>query len=1100
MRYTKYIQRTLGLFITSNVSANKNNKVLIVMKNIKWIKNIILMALLLPLALKAEVDSNWFRQATISPNGQTILFAAKGDIYQVSVEGGDAIPIVSDSAWDGYPVWSNDGESIAFASDRNGSLDVYTMSLNDPRPKRLTFHSAHDYPTDFSNDDERIIFSSGRTPSAESSGFPTTRVNQLYIMPVEGGTPTQLLTTAAMEARYSPNGKMLAYMDNKSYEDSLRKHDVSSFARDIWVYNLRREKHTKLTGFVGGDSTPIWSPDGDSIYFLSEKDTNNYNVWKMNDEGENLQQISNFDTHPVRSLSVSKSGLLAYTWHGNIYTQLVNEEPVALNVNLVAPKVNLDEQSISIAGKADRFAVSPSGKEVAFIARGELFVSSVEFGTTVRLTDTPEQERSISWFPDNRSIAYAAEKDGVWGIYKVTIDDKSEPYFFAATKFKKETLLKGEKDMFQPLVSPDGEKIAYLHQRDEIRVFDLDSKKSKTVFPAKFNYSYSDGDITYDWSPDSKWLVGSYVSRGFLFMPEIGIAPADGSKLPVDVTMSGYSEYSPQWTTESMIVFASDRRGERAHGSWGAEADVMALFLTQDAFDRYNMSEEERALYAEAQEANKEDEEEEEEKPSPEVKIDWKGLDERTVRLTKHSSDLGTFAVTPDMEKLYYLARFEKGYDLWVENFKDRSTQLALKLNASSASFQPNEKGDMAVLLADGQLAKLTLGDSVSRDSVAVNSQIALKEDAERDYLFKHIWRQTKDKFYNPNMHGIDWESMYSEYLPKVEGVNNNRDFATLISELLGELNASHTGGRYRANVPSSAQTAHIGLLFETEPSKNGLEVEEVLPFSPLLKHNNIVKAGSVLIAIDGKPVNAEHNVFSELNGKAGQRMRLTFKNGRKTSDVVVRPHSFRDDLSALYKRWVDSRRAYVDKISKGKLAYVHIPQMNDDAYRSVHKELFGRGFDKEGVVVDTRFNRGGWLTDDLVTLLSGNHYSWLSARGEKFKGNSSDRWTKPSVLVVNEGNYSDGYCFPNGYRANNIGKIVGMPVPGTCTAVWWELLQTGDLVFGIPQLGVLNIDGSYMENDQLEPDIKVDNTKEDIASGEDAQLKRAVELLLNGK
>lgn len=1066
-----------------------------------------LFVLLLSLNTVAAVDSNWFRQTSISPDGKSILFVAKGDIYQVAASGGKAVPIVSDQAWDGYPIWSNDGKSIAFASDRNGSLDVYFLRLDNPIPVRLTFHSADDYPSDFTKDDKQIIFSSGRTPSADSSGFPTSRVHQLYSISLTGGTPKQELTSAAMEAQYSPNGRLLSYMDNKAYEDSLRKHDVSSFARDIWVYDVRSKKHTKLTDFAGGDSNPVWSSDGDAIYFLSERNTNNFNVWKMDADGKAFSQISDFNTHPVRHLSISKNGTMAYSWHGNIYTQKPNDKPNKLAIRLTAPKVNIAEKIESIAGKAQRFVVSPSGKEVAFISRGELFVSSVEYGTTVRVTDTPEQERGLSWFPDGRSIAFAAERDGVWGIYKVSVADENEPYFFAATKFTEKSLLKDKVDMFQPLVSPDGNKLAYLYQRDEIRVLDLDKNKSKTVFSGKKNYSYSDGDIAYDWSPDSAWLAATFVSRGFLFMPNIGIAPADGSAAPIDVTLSGYGDYAPDWSSKDIITFVSNRYGERAHGSWGSENDVMALFLTQEAFDKHGMSKEERDLYQEAKdeaEKSKQDDEKDDEKdksnkddkPDP-VVIDWAGLDERTVRLTKHSSDLSDFVVTPTMDKLYYLARFEKGYDLWVQDFKEKSTQLALKLNAGNASISLNEKGDVAVLLADGNLAKLTLGTDVKRTAIAANSAVAVKSDAERVYLFNHIWRQTKDKFYNPNMHGIDWDKMYDEYLPKVSGVNNNRDFAYLTSELLGELNASHTGTRFRADMGASSRTAALGLLFAQEPENSGLTVTDVLPFSPLSKHNDIVKVGTVLTAIDGVKVNAKHNIYSELNGKAGQRTRLSFKNGRKTTDIVIRPQSLGEQFAGLYKRWVDSRRAYVDKISKGKLAYVHIPQMNDAAYRDVHKELFGRGFDKQAVVVDTRFNRGGWLTDDLVTLLSGNHYSWLSARGDKFKGNSMARWTKPSVLVVNEGNYSDGYCFPNGYRANNIGKIVGMPVPGTCTAVWWEGLQTGDLVFGIPQLGVLNFDGSYMENAQLEPDIKVENTKESMAKGEDTQLKRAVEHLL---
>lgn len=1086
-----------------------------------YLYSMAILAVVISSNVYAENDSNWFRHSAISPDGKTILFTAKGDIYQVSSEGGEANVLVSDSAWDGYPVWSNDGKSIAFASDRNGGLDVYVMNLEDQRPQRLTFHVSDDYPTDFSNDDQSIIFSSGRLPSAKSSNFPTTRVHQLYSISVSGGTPSQILSSAAMQAKFSPDGEKLIYMDNKSYEDIYRKHDVSSFARDIWAYDFNSKSHKQLTDFEGADSAPLWSTSGDTIYFLSEKKTNNFNVWQMNAKGKKQKQLTDFTLHPVRDLSISDDSVLAYSWHGNIYTQNINGEPTLLSIKLNAPRVNLTEQSINIVGNADYFAVSPNGKEVAFTARGELFVSSVKYGTTARITDTSEQERNMSWFPDNRSIAYAAEKDGVWGIYKASLADENELYFFASTKLDKETLIKSEIDAFQPLVSPDGEKIAYLHQRDEIRVFDIESGTSSIVFPAKSNYSYSDGDISFDWSPDSEWIVATFSNRGFLFMPEIGIAPADGSQAPIDVTLSGYSEFMPQWTSKDMITFVSDRYGERAHGSWGTEYDVMALFLTQEAFDDYNMSKEDRALRDELETKQKEDKEKTEEaeeetssnseegtensdeKPEDEeasdekdkVVIDWKGLDERTIRLTKHSSDLDGFAVTPDMKKLYYLAKFEKGYDLWVQDFEDKSTKLALKLNARSASLEMSEDGESAILLANGSLSKLSLGGSVTRKNISINHHVSLKEDAEREYLFKHIWRQTKDKFYNPDMHGIDWDKMYDEYLPKVKGVNNNRDFSVLASELLGELNASHTGARYFKRPSGANQTGFLGLLFES--NSDALVVEEILPYSPLLKHSEMVKQGSVLTAVNGQAVNAQYNVFQALNGSINKRTRLTFVNGEESNDIVVRPHSFGDELSALYKRWVDSRRAYVEEISDGKLAYVHIPQMNDSAYRMVHKELFGRGFDKQGVVVDTRFNRGGWLTDDLVTLLSGNHYSWLSARGEKYKGNSMDRWTKPSVLVVNEGNYSDGYCFPTGYRANKIGKIVGMPVPGTCTAVWWERLQTGDLVFGIPQLGVLNKDGSYMENKQLEPDIKVENSKESVANGEDEQLRRAVKVLL---
>jgi len=212
---------------------------------------------------------------------------------------------------------------------------------------------------------------------------------------------------------------------------------------------------------------------------------------------------------------------------------------------------------------------------------------------------------------------------------------------------------------------------------------------------------------------------------------------------------------------------------------------------------------------------------------------------------------------------------------------------------------------------------------------------------------------------------------------------------------------------------------------------------------------------------------------------------------------VVVRPLSANIEYKGLYKRWVNSRRAMVDKLSSGELGYVHVPQMDDKAYRDIFSDVFGRGFNKKALVVDTRFNRGGWLTDDLVTLLSGKQYTWEYGRGNRYKGDSMKRWTKPSIVVMNEGNYSDGHCFPMAYKANNIGKTVGMPVPGTCTAVWWETLQTEDLTFGIPELGVSDMKGEFLELQHMSPDILINNSAESIEKGEDAQLKRAIKELL---
>ncbi|MEG3766642.1 S41 family peptidase [Alteromonas sp. 14N.309.X.WAT.G.H12] len=1060
-------------------------------------------------AFVANANENWYQQPAISPDGKSIIFSAKGDIYRVSTQGGQAVPIVSDSSWDGYPVWSHDGTSIAFASDRNGSLDVYHLALQTNTLTRLTYHSANDFPTEFTPDNQSVHFNSARMPSVTSSDFPTRALAQLYSVNVNGGTPQMLLTTSSMQGKTSSDDKQFVYMDNKGYENSYRKHDVSSFARDIWLLEKKTGEHKQLTNFAGGDSNPVWGEDG-VIYYLSEDETNNFNVWKMDTKGNNKIRVTQHQTHPVRSLSRADEGLLAYAWHGDLFVLQDGKKPQKLDVSLLAEKHNLSQQALSVSNKANRFSLSPNGKEVAFIARGELFVTSIEFGTTVRLTNTPEQERGISWFPDGRTIAFAAEKDGSWGIYQVAIADEAEPYFFAATKFTHTPLITDSHDAFQPRVSPDGKSVAYIKNRDEISVFHIDKNTSNTVFSEQLNYSYSDGDISFDWSPDSRWIVATYIPRGFVFYTDLGIAPADGSELPVDITLSGYADVAPQWGENGAIQFVSGRFGRRNHGSWGNDFDIMSVFLTQTAYDDFLKNKEERTLADERQtDAEKENKDEDTDKDSKEkakavtpITIEWEDLQMRTVRLTKHSSDFDgnegmVYGLTAEGDKLYYLAKFEKGFDLWVEDFKEKSTKLAVKLNAKHAFMQMDKKGENAVILADGALYTVALSGDHEKKSIAYSGSINLDESAERAYLFDHIWRQTQDKFYNPDMHGIDWKRMYDAYYEKAVNTQNNYDFSIITSELLGELNASHTGTYYRFIPSPPASTSSLGVIYADVPTRKGILIEEILPKSPLTMFSDLVKEGSLLTHVDGQAVNLTANVYQRLNGKAGQRTRLTLVTQGKVHEVVVKPTSIGEEQQALYVRWVDSRRALVDKMSKGTLGYVHIPQMDDAAYRTTYAELFGRTFDKKAVVVDTRFNRGGWLTDDLVTLLSGKQYTWEVAGGIKYKGDSMKRWAKPSIVVMNEGNYSDGYCFPKAYTMNNIGKTVGMPVPGTCTAVWWEALQTEDLVFGIPQMGVADIDGNFLENNQLEPDIKVKNTPEDTKNGKDAQLEKAVEVLM---
>ncbi|MEM7315740.1 MAG: hypothetical protein AAF497_21590 [Planctomycetota bacterium] len=333
-----------------------------------------LFALAFPVS--ANGNSHWFRHAAISPDGDSIAFSHQGDLFVVATEGGLARALTTNDSWDGHPVWSRDGKQIAFASERHGNLDVFLMPAEGGKANRLTHHSSHDIPSDFSVAGDAVLFSSARNDSATASIFPTSRMAELYEVSTAGGTPRMVSTIPASQARYSQDGKSIAYRDEKAYEIEFRKHDVSAFARDIWLLEVETGKHTQLTKFKGGDHDPYYV--GDTIYYLSESKTNNFNVWSMNSKGGDRKQVSSFETHPVRNLSASNDGLLCYTQHGMLFTQKVADEPQRVEVTFRADSQSNDYETKQLT-KVSEFAVSPNGKEIAIVSRGEVFVTSRDF-------------------------------------------------------------------------------------------------------------------------------------------------------------------------------------------------------------------------------------------------------------------------------------------------------------------------------------------------------------------------------------------------------------------------------------------------------------------------------------------------------------------------------------------------------------------------------------------------------------------------------------------------------------------------------------------------------------------------------------------------
>ena len=1055
----------------------------------------------------------WLRQPAISPDGETLVFSYHGDIYRVSSSGGQATPLTVHPAYDTMPVWSSDSTKIAFASNRYGNNDVFVMDAGGGPAARLTVHSAGDMPTSFTPDGTKVLFSSTRLDAASCVQFPTRAQPELYEVSVEGGMPRQILSTPALFAIYDSAGTRMVYTDKKGYERFTRKHDNSSFARDVWLYDSSSGEHTRLTEFGADDRRAVWAPGEQSLFFLSERN-GTFNVWLMDlDDPSNPEQITDHENHPVRFLSASASGDLCYAYDGEIWLRSAGAETSSkIEVFVANDGHNNEIEFTDVSGKITEFDLSPDGKEIAFIARGELFVTSSDHKAARRVTSTPEQERSVTFSPDGRSLLYAGERRGSWNLYRTDLTDDDEPSFFNATALEEKAVLEIDAETFQPHFSPDGKEIAYLQNRTELKVLNIASGESRTIMAADLNYSYIDGDQWYEWSPDGRWFLVEFLSPG-RYSNEVGLIPSSGEGELVNLSKSGYYSGVPQWAMEGeMFFWLSDRHGTRVQAGWPAEFDVYAGFFNREAWDRFRLTEVELEQQKERKEKaekkdkkdddkDKDDEAEDEDEiklPDP-VEIDLDGFDDRKIRLSVHSADLGGVALTPDGEKLLYLASFEKGYDLWVSEHRKEEVKLLAKLGAKSVDGMIVDKeGKKAFILADGGIKSVEI-DGGKVKPVALSAKMELDAAAERAYFFEHAWRQTREKFYVADMQGVDWDFYKAEYAKFLPYIDNNYDLADLISEMQGELNASHLGSGYRFRMPNADATAQLGFFPDPDHDGKGIKIVEIIEGSPLEQEETRIEVGVVIEAIDGRTIGVGDNWYGLLNHKAGEPTRLSLfepESGKRWQETV-KPISGGTLRQLLYRRWVRSRRAEVERLSGGRLGYAHIRGMSDGPYREIYEEVFGRHNEKEAIILDTRFNGGGNLVEALTTFLSGETYFTMVPRGQIVGYDPRGRWTKPSIVIMNEGNYSDAHCFPSAYTGLGLGETVGMQVPGTCTAVWWETLQDRVLFFGIPQIGHIDIYGDMTENKHLDPDHEIDNDPALEAKGRDQQLETAVEVLL---
>ncbi|WP_298902117.1 S41 family peptidase [uncultured Psychroserpens sp.] len=1057
----------------------------------------------LNISFAQQNDNLWLRNTSISPNGNQIAFTYNADIYVVPTNGGKATRLTTNSAYDTKPVWSHDGKQIAFASNRHGNFDVFVMSSSGTNVKRLTFHSADDMPTDFSQKDDAVWFNSIRLDGQNSLLFH--RLGELYSVNLNATKPKQLTSFPAYEAQNNSQGDMI-FEEIKGYEDQWRKHHTSSVTRDIWIKS-KSGQYTKLSNFKGENRNPVFGT-GDSYYFLSEKD-GTFNVYKSNFSNPNQStQISEFKMHPVRHLSVSKNDVLAYSFNGTIYTQRPGESPKKVSVDVSGDQSLMDNELLFVNGNVTDMVPSPNGKELIFIYRGDVFVTSIDGSLTRRLTNTPEQERSIDISPDGRTIVYAGERNNSWNLYTQTIASDNDKYFLNALELDEDVLLANASESFQPKFSPTGEDIAYLEERTKLRTINLKSKKVTVIHNGEKHFSYSDGDQQYEWSPDGKWLAITFYPDQYWF-GEIGIIKADGTGKLINISKSGFSDFSPKWSLDGTILYwASDRNGMHSVAKTGpSQLDVYGVFLTQEAYDKFRLNKDEFSFLIDdkktedKKENDKSDKDETEanKDKKPKLKpivIEFDNLNKRKAKLSLFSTNLSDALITKDSKSLLYLGRVDNQADLWKLDLRTREIKSLGKFGRGGSMVFGKDAKEVFIL-SRGKIAKVDVG-SGKRKGVGINDEMSFNLSAERLYLMDHVSRQVKKKFLDPNLHGAPWDALSENYKKFVPHINNDYDFKDILGELLGELNASHTGARFRSPNIKGDQTASLGIFIDENHKGDGLKISEIIEGSPLVNSDKKVKAGVIIQAINGEVITNNMNYYKLLNRKAGEAITISYYNPT-TKDKWkerVKPISIGAENELRYQRWIKKNRELVHKLSNNQIGYMHIRSMSDRSFREFLENVMGDEVNKKALVVDTRFNGGGDLVDDITTFLSGEKYMEFQNGGKIIGMESQRRWTKPSIMLMGESNYSDAHCTPAGYKDLKIGKLVGMPVPGTCSFVWWERIQNG-IVFGIPNMQVLDIEGDVLENKELMPDILVKNGFDNITGGKDEQIEAAVIELL---
>ncbi len=1037
-----------------------------------------------------------------------IVFVYAGDLWLVDSQGGTARKLTNHAGLEFFPKFSPDGKQIAFTGEYDGTQNVYLIPTEGGEPKRLTYHPGggpvsermgyEDMVLDWYPDWSKILFRSRRETISDWVG-------KLYGITPQGGLAEPLPIPDGGLTSFSPDGKKIALC--RTFRDFRTwKRYKGGMAQDIWIYDLKTYNLERVTDYVGVDHFPMWYKD--AIYFVSDR-TNTSNLYCYDLKTNQTRQITNYTDYDVKWPSLGPDAIV-YELGGYLYVMdLPSEKIRKINIKLNSDRILAREEFVTVSDKVLDFNLSPDGKRAVIGARGEIFTVPAEKGNTRNLTNSSNAHEKLStWSPDGKWIAYVSDKTGEDEVYVAPQDGKGEAIQLTTG---------GNTYKYGPVWSPDSKKLAFSDKNLKLYYVDVESKQVTLVDQAK-RWEIRE----YSWSPDSKWITYSkplenQFSAVFLY----SLDSKKNHQISTGFTNDGEPTFEP---SGKYLYFFSDRDFNAAMGNFEGsfvynrmtklyavtlQADSASPFAPQSDEVEVGKDEEKR------DEGEKKDKEKPDEKVKP-VKIDLEGIQDRQVAFPIQPGNY--YGLRAAEGKLFYLSGAVRGlsgqtdpettalhiFDL--EKRKDNVFMAGIdnydiSFDGKKVIYQKGKQLGIAEAKSEGS-AKPGEG---SLDLAGMQVKVNHKQEWEQ--IFNECWRLERDFFYAPTMHGVNWDKIKEKYGQMLPFVSHRSDLTYLIGEMIGELACSHTyvgGGEYPEF--KKTKTGMLGIDWEADSASGYYRIKKILKGenwkedlrSPLTEPGIEVNAGEYIVAVDGEPLTISVSPYSLFINKADKLVTLSVNSRpslKGAREVTVKPIANESELR--YFNWVEENRQKVDKATDGKVGYVHIPDMGGNGLNWFTKQYFPQ-INKEGLIIDVRYNGGGFVSEMILERLRRIVVGMGSSRNAADYTYPGAAFNGHMVCLINEYSASDGDIFPYFFREYGLGPVIGKRTWGGVVGIrgFRPLVDGGYIT--CPEFAAFSMESKWiMENHGVDPDIEVDNLPKLVLQGKDPQLEKGIEVVL---